>query len=66
MRAHIEKWLEWRKRNTNGWFHHLLVLFKIIVSPTFEGFITDEQAREITSAFDAAMKEYTERNCENE
>lgn len=29
-------WKTWRKRNLNGWAYQLLVLFRIIKSPTFE------------------------------
>lgn len=32
---HIRKWNYWRKRNTNGRLHHVLVLFGIVKSPTF-------------------------------
>lgn len=33
---HIRRWNKWRKHNTNGMFHHILVLLGIIHSPTFE------------------------------
>lgn len=32
---HFRQWNIWRKYNTNGFVHKLLVLFKIIHSPTF-------------------------------
>ena len=33
-----KRWNNWRKRNKNGWFHHILVLLEIVHSPTFETF----------------------------
>lgn len=32
----IAAWKKWRKRNLDGWAYQLLVLFKIIKSPTLE------------------------------
>ena len=33
---HIRKWNKWRKHNLNSGFYKLLVLLKIVKSPTFE------------------------------
>lgn len=33
---HIWRWNRWRKHNTNGLAHHILVLFGVVHSPTFE------------------------------
>ena len=33
---HIKKWNRWRKRNINSHFYKLLVLLKLVKSPTFE------------------------------
>lgn len=41
---YIKLWSKWRKHNLNGRFHHYLVLFKIIKSPTFELFKGYEKA----------------------
>lgn len=32
----VAAWKTWRKRNLNGWVYQLLVLLKIIRSPTLE------------------------------
>lgn len=47
---HIRRWNRWRKRNTNGHLHHILVLLGVVKSPTFaftllpeEIYILDEQ-----------------------
>lgn len=34
--SHCKKWNCWRKYNDNTGFHKLLVLFKIVKSPTFD------------------------------
>lgn len=39
---HIRKWNYWRKRNTNGSLHHILVLFGIVKSPTFASALLPE------------------------
>ena len=33
--GHIRRWNYWRKRNTNGHLHHILVLLGVVKSPTF-------------------------------
>lgn len=40
--SHCKKWNCWRKYNDNTGFHKLLVLFKIVKSPTFEEFVDGE------------------------
>lgn len=32
---HIKIWNRWRKFNSNSWYYKLLVLFGVVVSPTF-------------------------------
>lgn len=40
---HIKRWNIWRKKNTNGKLHHILVLFGIIKSPTFASVLLPEE-----------------------
>lgn len=35
MIKHIKHWNEWRKHNINSWWYKLLVLFKMVESPTW-------------------------------
>ena len=34
-KKHLKKWNRWRKSNLNGKIHKLLVLIKVVNSPTF-------------------------------
>ena len=36
MFKHLKVWNSWRKKNMNGSLYHILVLFGIVKSPTFE------------------------------
>lgn len=39
---HVKKWNEWRKYSLNSPISKLLVLFRIIKSPTFESYLTEK------------------------
>jgi hypothetical protein len=39
---HFKKWNKWRKLNTNSNIHKLLVLFKLVNSPTFNCMIYND------------------------
>lgn len=41
---HIKRWNEWRKGCLNNPVHKLLVLFKVIESPTFKLFWSEDDA----------------------
>jgi len=43
----VQKWKTWRKHNRNSRVYQLLVLFKIIRSPTLELQLSDKQAEEL-------------------
>lgn len=36
MLKRYKKWKKWQKRNTNGRFYKLLVLFGVVHSPSYE------------------------------
>lgn len=40
---HFRRWNIWRRYSLNGWFHKLLVLFKVIESPTMIYFSPPEE-----------------------
>lgn len=50
----VAAWKSWRKRNRNGWVYQLLVLLKVIKSPTLEAerafrrYEAEEAARSMT------------------
>lgn len=41
--SHIRRWNRWRKRNTNGHLHHILVLLGVVKSPTFAFTLLSEE-----------------------
>lgn len=59
-RIHIQRWNVWRKRNTNSWFHKLLVLLGLQLSPTFKLTLTQEESKNIIAAMQEALKIYKE------
>ena len=54
---HIKRWNEWRKVCLNNPVHKLLVLFKVIESPTFYHFWTEDDAKEYREGFREAADE---------
>lgn len=54
---HIKKWNAWRKQCLNNPVYKLLVLFKIIDSPTFEHIWTEEDAKEFREGFLQGLRE---------
>lgn len=54
---HFKRWNVWRKHNLNSPWHHILVLFGIVKSPTFELFILPGEAQSI----DDILKKWTDR-----
>ena len=52
-REFIAAWNEWRKRDCGGWVHYLLVLFKIIESPTLQWVQVDRAYRAKMAAHSA-------------
>lgn len=63
---HIKKWNAWRKQCLNNPVHKLLVLFKIIDSPTFEHFWTKEDGRAFYEGFMQGLKEAADAKKEQE
>ena len=55
---HIRRWNIWRKRNTNGNMHHILVLLGIIHSPTYEFTFLPEE----TWSFASSVKKGERKN----
>jgi hypothetical protein len=53
---HIKRWNVWRKHNTNGFAHKILVLFGIIKSPTFYCTMTNEEAKAFYDCFMEELK----------
>lgn len=45
--CHIRRWSYWRKHNTNGRLHHILVLFGIVKSPTLAFTMLPEEIRDM-------------------
>ena len=45
--THYAKWKEWKRSNRNTKLYQVLVLLKVIVSPTFEMFVTSEELKAI-------------------
>lgn len=56
MAKHFKKWIEWRKYNGNSFIYKLLVLFKIVKSPTFECFHTQDEWEEFAKGFEEGLK----------
>lgn len=56
MTKHIKRWNTWRKRNTNGILYKILVLFKIVKSPSMAFTITPEEAKAISKAFEKGIE----------
>ena len=57
----VATWRRWRKRNLNGWVHQLLVLFKIIKSPTLEAELAWNEYKALWAAH-SMMREERERS----
>lgn len=53
---HIRRWNIWRKHNMNNCLHKLLVLFKLIYSPTFAFVLLPEEENKIVKEFQDALK----------
>lgn len=53
---HIRRWNIWRKHNMNNRLHKLLVLFKLIYSPTFAFVLLPEEENKIVKGFQDALK----------
>lgn len=54
---HIKRWNEWRKGCLNNPVHKLLVLFKVIESPTFNHFWSEDDAKEFREGFLQGLRE---------
>lgn len=52
IKEHVKKWNEWRKHNCNSKLHKMLALFKIVPSPTFMLFVTEEELKRIREKLD--------------
>lgn len=48
---HIKKWLHWSKHSLDPPISKILVLFKIIKSPTFDALITPKEFEELMKDF---------------
>ena len=57
----VAAWKTWRKRNRNGWVYQLLVLFKIIKSPTLEMELVRKEY-EVAWAAHSMLREARERS----
>lgn len=54
---HIKRWNEWRKESLNNPVQKLLVLFKVIESPTFKHFWSKDDAKTFRDGFLQGMRE---------
>ena len=50
-RRHFRRWNSWRKGNANCKFHQILVLLKLVKSPTFEMFFLPEEVPNYKTIF---------------
>lgn len=55
---HVKKWNEWRKSCKNNFLYKIYVFFNPKISPTYQFFISDEEAKEI---FEAHMREVEQK-----
>lgn len=54
--GHIRRWNYWRKRNTNGRLHHILVLLGVVKSPTFAFTLLPEEIDILDEQLEAYRK----------
>ena len=64
-RRHFRRWNAWRKSSVNCKFHQILVLLKLVKSPTFEMFLLPEEIPTYKTIFHGPdmMNEETEFMC---
>lgn len=51
MLSYLRRWNYWSKRNKNGFIHKLLVLFRLIESPTFNMTIDPKEMEKFVNLF---------------
>ena len=54
---HIKRWNEWRKGCLNNPVYKFLVLFRVIDSPTFRHFWSEDDAKEFREGFLKRIRE---------
>lgn len=63
---HIKRWNRWRKNNLNSPIHKLLVLFKVIESPSMKWVRTKEEEDAFDEGFKKGLEEFVELESEEE
>lgn len=53
---HIQRWNKWRKHNTNGRLHHILVLTGLFHSPTLGLFLSNREERKAKESLERLRK----------
>ena len=59
--CHIRRWKYWRKRNTNGRLHRILVFLGIVKSPTFAFTLLPEEIDILDERLDKNLEEIERR-----